>query len=156
MSGVPTWARRVLYVLLAVGCFIAFMVAGRALWLQRTVKTFEETHGVVEKSAIGGDGRPHIVATFEIAGAAYEANAWLGVEGDADRSAKEVVNAHPIGSSIPVYYDPRQPERSTLQREVDVTVPIVVAFVLVVLSAWVALKLHRAVGTNDPSTGGSK
>lgn len=146
MNGIPSPLRILLYVMIVGGCFVAFLVAGRAIWLSRTIDRFDAVEGTVSQSEIstrGDDSSLVLVADFEVGGEAHQAHAWMGVEGADGLSDEELVAAHPVGTKLTVYYDPERPERATLKREVEVMQPIGTALALVVFSGLVLVRLRQ-------------
>lgn len=144
MGSIPSWVRAVLYVMIVGGAFLSFLVAGRAIWLHRTISEFAATEGTVSISEVRDSGSLALVADYEVDGEGYTASNWMGIEGAGDRSDEEVVAAFPVGSKVQVYYDPKHPDRATLSRDVQVAAPIVTALVLVVVTGWVMMKLRMA------------
>jgi hypothetical protein len=143
MGTIPPWIRALLYVMIVGGAFVSFLVAGRALWLHKTIAGFEETVGTVSTSEIhSGSDALAFVADYEVDGKGYKANSWMGIEGAGDRSDEEIVASYPVGTKLPVYYDPKHPERATLSRDVQVAAPIVTAMVLVLVTGWVMMRLR--------------
>jgi hypothetical protein len=143
MGTIPPWIRALLYVMIVGGAFVSFLVAGRALWLHKTIAGFEETVGTVSTSEIhSGSDALAFVADYEVDGKGYTANSWMGIEGAGDRSDEEIVASYPVGTKVPVYYDPKHPERATLSRDVQVAAPIVTAMVLVLVTGWVMMRLR--------------
>jgi hypothetical protein len=147
VKGIPPALRALLYVMIVGGCFVAFLVAGRAVWLSRTIERFAAVEGTVSRSEIrneeADDATLALVADFEVDGQSYQAHAWMGVDGGDDLSHQELVAAHPVGSTLTVYYDPEHPDRATLKRKVEVVQPVVTALALVVFSGLVLVRLRR-------------
>lgn len=145
MGAIPSWVRALLYVMIVGGAFVSFLVAGRALWLDKTIAKFSETAGTVSTSEVRSSSDAlAFVVDYEVDGEDYKANSWMGIEGAGELTDAEIVAAYPVGSTVPVYYDPAHPERATLSRDVDVATPVVMALLLVIVTGWVMLKLRQA------------
>lgn len=88
---------------------------------------------------------PHVVYTYEVSGQDYRSNrVHFGFEPPASiRSWVEAVAApYPVGKRVNVYYDPKNPAESVLEKAAPLSKPMRVAFLaMIAVSAFVLVAL---------------
>jgi hypothetical protein len=121
------------------GVFVGFLVHGfaRAADAQRR---FVPAEGRVIESAVDthfdSDGNTYgfkIRFAYEVGGTPYEGRRYAFGEmrsSDGHARARGLVQKHPAGSAIPVYYDPKKPEDSVIVRDPDPSLYFMVLFLV--------------------------
>ena len=88
-------------------------------------KSWEQTSGIVasSKRPPGRNRNPEIWYRYEVDEQIYWSNG-LGVDGSSAifsfNDSKNLVENHPVGSEVTVYYDPASPEKALLYRNLSV------------------------------------
>jgi hypothetical protein len=121
------------------------------------------THSEVERHAGGKNTTysPNIKYTYTVAGKAYSGDRYrFGTGSSNDSSARRIVDEHPVGKQVPVYYNPDDPAEALLQPGLDGSdlflAMFLLPFNLVMLAIWsmlAATAWGRLVGS---PAGGAK
>lgn len=144
------------------GCLVAFgllwstltlaadIVIGWGIFRQLRAQTYSATTGTVTQSRIetveGEDGatyRPRIAYTYAVTGKEYVGERYRYGEWSAGQArAKDVAAAHPVGTSITVYYSPADPADAVLAVGLEGLDLFLAMFLLpfnaIMASLWVA------------------
>jgi hypothetical protein len=123
--------------------------AARTLWVQSVAKTYPSATGTVVRNQLipltTSKGKRHDVdvrCTFEVDGRRYETDRHRFADHKSVLSKKWAA-AHPVGSTVRVYYDPKDPARAALESGVragDVAFPLIlIIFNLIAYGFAVAL-----------------
>jgi hypothetical protein len=136
--------------LFIVGGGAVLVVGLRELHSIREASRWPSTEGTVESSEVKSEIREtrednrtrrrreyfaEVVYQFEVDGRSYRGQRlrFASVVSDSPAAAERDVAAHPVGSSVRVYYDPAQPEESVLDRSFATSSFLLPSFGLVLL-----------------------
>ena len=85
---------------------------------------------------------PRVEYTYEYGGVNYRNNkvAFGLAQGyNSQAKAQEVISRYPVGSEVPVYYDPSNPEDSVLERKAgSFTTTLVIGIIFIIIGVCVA------------------
>jgi len=163
-----------LLTLLGIICFFSiFMISGLVLTYNYTILLYESkaslswstcegiiTHHQIERRMTGGRGKSYVSDIFRydytIEGEKYTGDRYrIGYLGDPHTGqGRKLVDAHPVGTVVKVYYSPSSPAASVLVPGADSRVYIlfVVGVVFILVSTYFVFALAReavSVWVND-------
>jgi hypothetical protein len=134
------------------GVFVGFLVHGFARAADAK-RRFVPAEGRVIESAVDthfdSDGNTYgfkIRFAYEVGGTPYEGRRYAFGEmrsSDGHARARGLVQQHPAGSAIPVYYDPKKPEDSVIVRDPDPSLYFMILF----LTPFVLIGLGMGAAT---------
>jgi hypothetical protein len=110
----------------------------RGLILGRASRDWKKVKGVVTDAYIerrecesGTTYYPKITYKYQIEGQNYEAHEWSYnvINGNEDE-VQEIIDRHPVGHGIDVYYDPMKPSRAILDPGLNSVYPYIIGFIL--------------------------
>lgn len=129
---------------------VSFGAAISRVHLALSAPSFAETQGTVTGANIkSNDGRyvTTLKYRYVVASEEHTGSAELGPAQSDGSKAQALVKQHPVGSTIPVYYDPGKPSRSLLDRHVQVLSPGLLGALWPILFLGavvvIAIRLHR-------------
>ena len=145
MSNVEDWERShalppvLSYVLLVVALVMGFGFLGAAisqLWSSHKSKSWAKTQGVIFESKwipnhlLHGEGKPRIAYRYSVNGQGYEgSNILPGLNEYFTPDAQAKLRQYPVGAIVAVFYDPSDPQNSSLEIGV-ITESTYITFVL--------------------------
>ena len=140
------WGRYTIFAVMIIALGIGGLWIARQARMRAAIEGFARTDGRVVISELRDKGNPgsgkwaKIAVSYTVDGRHYRASQAYGLPDQKKLSPAQLVARHPKGASMTVHYDPSDPSRASLTREVVVSTAV--GATSLVLLATIALFLY--------------